>query len=126
MKIYKSDEPQFIGQFSVRQDIEVLSADEFDQREVDFITKTYCGNEIYKSLEKRELLTKIDDVAVGDTVFVQFISGDYMQAIVTELPRWGLCAETEFNIYILEFGKDDRNCWICPQIINKKILHLFK
>ena len=117
-KKFTATDKQYIGEFPIRQDIELLPADDPKDMKLGWVIEEVCGAEVYKDAAQSTLLINYGDIQVGDEVYVCFMDGAYRKAVVNAA---GL-AETEYNIYILEFDKDSRHCWSCSSIMNKKAL----
>lgn len=59
-------------------------------------------------------------ISVGDILIIPGLS--YSKARVTQLTHDQAEAESDRCLFPLEFGKDDRECWVCSCIINKRVL----
>jgi hypothetical protein len=97
--------------FPCNQKIEVLPADEENGiRTLNWVIREYNGCEVYRPGKDYPLLNK-DDLKVGDKI-------DCWGSIaeVTGLTT----AKSEHVIFMLEFDKDDRHCWVCNGVINMR------
>lgn len=115
---YHSSEPEFIGEFKPRQDIEILPADAPKDMKIGWYTQTYMGCEVYKDLETKQPLLSYNDIQPGDVIYAAFITGGYAKVTVKDKKT----GETDSNLYMLDFDTDDRHCWTCGGIVNKKLL----
>jgi hypothetical protein len=110
---YTFTQPKYVGVFPVRQDIEILPADDPNDTKLHWKAYEYIGVEVYKDADNKIPLTKIDDIKIGDELFI------YGGKAIVKTEQM---AETEHNFYWLEFDKDDRHCWACGCVMNKKAL----
>ncbi len=72
-------------------------------------------------------ITSLEELKVGDEILVGTLFG-WAQAKVTQVDQVFKLgrAESENYLYPLEFGQDDRYCWVCSSAINKKLLDKIK
>lgn len=90
-----------------------------ENKQVNWIVKEHIGVPVYKEIGKT--ITARNDIKIDDEIYIPGINGDgYIKAIVTDVSK----AETEHHIYFLRWNADDRNCWVCDCVINKKVLKL--
>jgi hypothetical protein len=130
-------EPEFIGKFPIRQDIQVLPADAktIDKRWT--ILNSYCGFEIMRlskyaqkklSIEQQldirawprnaadtkykyhKTITTEDGLKVGDRVVVKSCPCDYWYYYGVLLENGMIKAECG-NYSSIAFSEDDRECW---------------
>jgi hypothetical protein len=114
--IYTTSEPEFVGCMPVRTEIEVLPADDANQLKIGWTTTCYSGDEVTQ-IGSTEPITKRSGLHPGMTVMAWGMSWT-----VVRDGLFSLALERENSIGTIEFNKDDRKCWACPAIINKKVL----
>jgi hypothetical protein len=110
--------------------LEVLPADEAPTKKLGWTVREYAGSEVYLftsesfSMEDLVPLTTRESLKAGDEILVPSLGVGYLKMTVVE--RNGeLSAESEGLLGVLEFGKDDRNAWVCGGLINKRgVAHL--
>jgi len=132
----------------IRQDITVLPSDDPEKYKLDFVVYEYIGCEIFPITEEmigwpeqklcdsrmwdrdengvllyQKPITKKEGLYAGMQVLVKTIF-DYHWAIatVTMSLDGSFRAEIESYYYILEFGGDDRNCWVASCCVNKEAI----
>lgn len=146
-EFYVLSEPEFIGKIPVRTDITIIDADNKDNRKLGFKCYEYQGCEIlrrkkeYKDISIEEINKNMqevyyfhkckylepikdkDSLKENDEVVVPRLMGyDFANIIKNE--DGTLKAETSYSVFPLEYGKDDRSCWVCAMEINKKCFDL--
>jgi len=119
-------ESEFIGNMPIRQDIEVLPADEPKQMKLGWTIFEQSGGSIYlaNDLSENPISTR-DGIKIGDEIIVPTLFGD-IQMTVTELNDNEGTADSGYTLGLLEFGIDSRNCWTSSSAINKKCLNKLK
>ncbi len=123
--IYKATEPEFVGQFPIRQDIEVIPADKEDKSIGWTVENYYSGAEITKP-GSSEPLTKESDLQVGDKIIVPTLFGNH-NGVVEKDSYSVLYAKIGENLVAdLHFSTDDRRCWITFSTINVRALKNIK
>jgi len=97
----------------IKQPIEII---ETEPKEIKLNWKCYeyIGTTVWKVGAEHIALTKEDDIKVGDKIHC------YPTIMVVAKDENRLYAENDKYIAILEFAKDDRKCWVCGGIINKR------
>jgi len=117
---YVMSEPEVVGQFPIRNDIEILPYKE-DKNIGWTIENYYSGAEITKP-GSPEPLTKESDLQVGDEIIVPTLFGSHNGTV--EKDSYGkLYAKIgESLVADLYFGTDDRKCWITLSTINVRAL----
>lgn len=147
------EEPEFLGKLSIKQELTILKADkpnidigwkcfEYQGAEILRKKKEYSyitNNEIIKGFCERkeesvhssntmkylEVIKEKDSLKVEDEVLVfRFFDIDFAK-IRENNDSKELYAETSYSLFFLEFGKDDRNCWVCGGECNKSALAMF-
>jgi len=90
-----------------------------------FTSREYIGHEVYRSIEGKEIITGIGALDIGDIVFVPDPFGGescWWRLIVTERHKPDeLFAQSSLKGgmgAMLEFGKDDRACWVTGCFMN--------
>ena len=122
--IYVVDEPETVGRFPIRNDIEVLPYKE-DKNIGWVVEKEYSGAEITKP-GSSELLTKESDLQVGDKIIVPTLFGSCNG--VVEKDSYGVLYVRigEHTVADLHFSTDDRKCWVTLAAINTRGLKNIK
>jgi len=148
LKITEIHPPEFPS-LPIDYEITVLPADNGPRiLKPGFVIKEYIGFEIYPvteemrewELEKlcdsrlwerdgndspihHKIIDRKEDLHEGMQVMVKTLF-DYhwVTATVIKGANGELQADTEGNYYVLEFGGDDRNCWVCTMCVNKNAL----
>lgn len=121
-EVYTSDAPEFLGRFSVRQD--VLKADN-PQKPVGWTVECRSGCEIFlldehdKPIQKA--LTSRDDIKEGLRIYAPTLVGGVLATVVRDKDG-DLVWETKGFMGDLDFDSDDRHVWITATAINKKLL----
>ena len=130
---------EYVGKFPIRQDITVIPADNPNGKYLlDWTIKEYMGPDVYchfdgwvDAIVKADgysgdafgeyAMNSFDDMKIGDKVLVPTIVGGYVDATVTKVDeeKQKATAETEFNLFALEFDIDDRHTWSSMCQINK-------
>jgi hypothetical protein len=72
-------------------------------------------------------ISKLEDLKEGDEVLIGTLFG-WCQAKVTQVDYLFKVGRAESGELLLplEFGQDDRYCWVCSSAINKKLLDKIK
>lgn len=105
--------------------------------ELKWTIREYQGTEVFKYLASDHPEKGIDpakfvpmkaesDLQVGDEIAVPGLVGGYHLMTVEKGESGGLFAKNEKLLAILEFGKDDRNAWVCGGLINTRGLAKLK
>lgn len=119
-EIYACTEPEFVGVMPVRTELTVLPADDIKDRKIGWtVGEMYNGCEVYL-LDSNEIIKSRWGLRPGMKV-----QAWNMEWTVIRTGFFSLDLERENSIGVLEFNKDDRKCWTCPVIINKKVLGSF-
>lgn len=89
-----------------------------DPKEIklNWVCKEYIGTEVWKVGAENIPIMNKDDLKVGDQVHC------YPTIMTVKQDENGLFAENDKYMAILEFAKDDRGCWVCGGVINKRAL----
>lgn len=114
--VYVTSELEFVGRMPIRTELEVIPADDPDQRKIGWIITCYDGDEV-THVSSSEPIKKRFNLRPGMTV----MAWDMSWTVVRD-GLFSLVLERENSFDILELNKDDRKCWACPAIINKKVL----
>lgn len=120
--IYTAGEPEYIGTMPIRTDIEILPADEPGREPIGWKVYIRDGGEVYLEIDPETPLTSLKSIEAGDKVLVPTMFGISLMT-VTEVNGNEAFAETEGSIAPLKFANDDRDCWTCSSLINKKSLN---
>jgi hypothetical protein len=114
----------------VRQELTLLKSDNPELREIGFTIRERQGTPVFKFLAEDHAenldLTKLVDITqeeglvAGDRILVPGLMGGYHLLTVEAHPEGGLSAHNDRLLAILEFGKDERNAWVCTGLINRK------
>lgn len=111
--------------------VEVLPADTAGAP-LNFTIREYLGSPVYRwsdvHEEDKTPLTGREDLKPGDAILVPALTGGYYKAYVTgdhtdasKSCGWDTNpGEPQGAMGFLEFGADDRNCWICTGVVNKR------
>jgi len=119
-------ESEFIGNMPIRQEIEILPADESKQMKLGWTIVEQSGGSIYLANDINENpITTRDGIKIGDEIIVPTLFG-IVQMTVTELNGNEGTADSGYTLGLLEFGTDSRNCWTSSSSINKKCLNKLK
>lgn len=105
------DQLEFFKEFSTRQGLTVIGADDPDKKLIGWIVKEFIGINILKN---NEVITIKENLLVDDVV-------------TTENDGRGTIYQEDGELYIdfggtfglLEFDQDSRHCWVCSAFINK-------
>jgi len=141
------NEPEFVGKFPIRQDIQALPADEPKELSPWRIGSIYDGFPIMRlskyaqkklTIEQQldpskwprnaadteykyhKMITTQDGLKIGDRVIVQSSFSSWRS--------YGVYLESEMiksedgNYVITEFGEDDRKCWTTTGVIHPSII----
>lgn len=111
-EMHQIGEPEYIGSSTIKQELEILP-DEGKPLKLNWVVKEYIGCEAY--FKSNEYLYKIDDIKVGDEIFCFDL-----KMIITSINNDKAFAENERHISILNFAEDDRKCWVCSGLVNKR------
>ena len=108
---------ELLGKFTVRTEKSVISA----PKPLNFKITEFLGVELFKKIplnqEDRCLVGK--DLKVGNVVFIPGLVSGWLEMVV--ISKDGVLHLENNNLYgTLEFDKDDRHCWICTGLINRK------
>lgn len=85
---------------------------------LNWTVKEYIGTEVWKVGAENIPITSKDDLKIGDKIHC-------WPCIMTVRQIEGgtdLVAENDKYMAILEFGGDDRRCWVCGGVINKRCI----
>lgn len=104
----------------IERNIEMIPMDEPRELKLNWVVKEYIGSEIFR-FGSEESLTNLEDIKVGDELRMPTLTG-YTKAKVIELNGKKGHAEQENYAFILEFDGDDRHCWVCGGMINKRAI----
>lgn len=121
-QVYHASEPENFGSFPIRSELTVFPADDPNQLKLGWAVYELNGGKVYLESDPKTNLSSLDSIKVGDKVLVGTLIGTVLMTI-SEINGNEACAETEFSIAPMEFGKDSRNCWTSPILINKKCLN---
>ena len=120
---YAVSEPEVVGRFPIRQNIEVIPTDK-ENENIGWTCQEYVGAEITKP-GNSEPLTKESDLQVGDKIIVPTLFGNY-NGIVEKNEYGELHAKIgDHLIADLRFAEDDRNCWVATCAFNVRALKIF-
>lgn len=111
--IYTCTEPEFCGRIPVRTEIEVLPADDPDDKKLGWVIVTYNGCEVCP-IDSDVPITSRWGLRPGMKVRAW-----NMEWTVVWDGWFSIALDREKSKGILVFGEDDRKCWACPGIINK-------
>jgi hypothetical protein len=100
--------------YPLKTDLEVLPADEIRPSTVNWTIKEYTGTEVFR-FGTEITLTNKDDLKIGDEIDCWGC-----RAMVISLESNLEHAESDHSLFTLEFDKDDRHCWVCDGVINKR------
>ena len=132
-------EPEF-HPMPVRQDISVLPADEPSRVKLGWYIYEYIGFEIYKitseirgiaklhqTLDEEktplEVFSRREDLCAGmEVLFKCAFSSGYGVGIIVREDDGSLIVDMGGNIGMLDFDGDERHCWVCTGVINKRCL----
>jgi hypothetical protein len=121
---YALTEPEFVGRFPIRQDIEIIPADK-ENINIGWSCREYSGAEITKP-GSSEPLIKESDLQVGDKIIVPTLFGNH-NGVVEKDSYSVLYAKIGENLVAdLHFSTDDRRCWITFSTINVRALKNIK
>ena len=115
--MYKVGEPEYVGKIPVQTDLTILPADP-ERAPVGWMCRCYSGAEVFKPVAEDVLLTRREDIQPGDKLIVTTLVGTLVMTATLD-EEGDLQAETEHTLANLEFGEDDRECWISSLAINK-------
>lgn len=108
-----------------RTEVTVIPADEPKRLTLGWTVQEYNGVEVYKIDRKairviEEQLVHQHDIQEGVELAVPSLMGGYHAMKVTRDGYGKLFAESAGLVAILEFAKDDRQCWICIGLVNTR------
>lgn len=89
-----------------------------------FFCREYLGLAILDDVEQLPITQK-DDLKVGQRIYMGGLQG-YHFATVTSITGDKAMAESEHGLWSLEFGKDDRKCWVSTCGASKKAIERVK
>ena len=97
----------------------ILPADQ-NPAPIKWTVREYCGAEVYRVLDGQVGEEPVrDPLQIGDVVSLYGVT-----AIVKQGEDGHLYAENSSMISPLEFGEDDRKCWVSGGIINRKAMEM--
>lgn len=112
-------EIEYVGKIPVRTDLTVLPADDAKKAPMGFMCQCFNGGEVYKPGALDTPLTRREDIQPGDKLIVTTLFA-VLEMTATLDDEGELQAETEHTLANLEFGEDDRECWVSSFAINKR------
>lgn len=115
---YALTEPEFVGRFPIRQDIEVIPADK-ENINVGWSCREYSGAEITKP-GSSEPLIKESDLQVGDKIIVPTLFGNYNGTVEKDSGGELYAKIGDHTVADLCFSTDDRKCWITNCAVNTR------
>jgi len=89
--------------------------------EIGWIAREYMGQEIMNL--SKEKLTKKEDLIADEEILIPSLTGIVKAKVVKKEEQ--TYAESDNFLFILEFDIDDRHCWVCSGIVNKKCLEKY-
>lgn len=107
-----------------KTDIEVLAADP-NTKPIGFVVREYMGTPVFlypgENFKEEDLvpIKTREGLKPGDVILIPGLMGGYYKMTVKGSEK-GLSAQGERCIGFLEFGKDDRNAWICGGLVNPR------
>ena len=117
--------PDFLGKFPVKIHTDKISSS--PAKLLNFKCYEYSGVELFKKIhtspEDREVIGKKLDV--GNMVFVPGLFDDWHEMTVESVDG-KLWLGNENWVGTLELDKDDRHCWVCSGMINKKCFDMIE
>lgn len=104
-----------------------------EEKKVGWVAWEYVGCEVKRDLETKQAdrpldlpsITDRNSLKVGDKILVGTLFG-WVRATVRSVEEDRGEAETDRSLFPLEFGGDDRKCWVCGSEINKSALQKLK
>ena len=121
---YAISEPEVVGRFPIRQDIEIIPADK-EKKSVGWTCCEYSGAEITKP-GSSEPLTKESDLQVGDKIIVPTLVGEYNGTVEKHSDGKLYAKIGDHTVADLCFAADDRKCWVTTYAINTRALKNIK
>lgn len=115
-----------------KAELTVLSADQPNQKKLNWVVQEYLGGEVFKArpgvaevkhlgdIDTDRRLKSRDDLKPGDMIFVTSLWGGLMRAEVKQDNAGQLYAEEGRLVILLAFATDDRECWTTSGYINKR------
>jgi len=137
-----TDKPEDPDQFRVpvRTELTVLPADEPGQKKIGWTVKEYMGFPIKTAPQgltheeamntgnwpegfEPEIITEKDGIKEGDLILAPNLSGWTVARVeTTSEGKFAGLSQDKGWIYFLEFGQDDRKCWVCGGSGNLKAI----
>ena len=108
--------PEFLGKIKVQMECTPLPVPE--KRTLDFTFREYMGTEVL-DLDKNVITDELG-MWHGREVIVQGLVGPRRMKV--DLTRTDICVDDPYMFGTVEFNQDDRHCWVCSCLINKKCL----
>jgi hypothetical protein len=95
-----------------------MNNDKTEELKLNWTVREYIGCEIIKK-GSEEPLKQLDDIKIGDEILLPLFNG-YCEGKVVELSGKNGYARSVNDVYgtVLEFGGDDRECWVSVGLIN--------
>jgi len=121
---YQVSEPEVFGNFPVRTELTVLSAD-LPRPYIGWTVECRSGAEVFLLDQNdnpiEQPLTDKNSLRPGMRILAPTLVGHY-RAVVALDGAGDLYWETEGTFGDLNFAEDDRLCWITTYAVNKKVL----
>lgn len=114
-KYWTANENKPIGGFPMRQDIEILPADEPKDTKLGWTTYIYEGCEVFGDADRTVRLTNYADIYPGREVY---LSWNENSAPLTVNANGNLSSGD--TIFVLDFNRDDRCCWTNTMVMNMR------
>lgn len=117
--VYSVDNPEFVGRIPVRTEITVLPADE--PKKLGWRIQSYDGAEVFLLTSAGDVIKSpiTDQEALKEGMRVSAWGGTWL---VKKDEYKVLYLDGSRNIGTLSFDEDDRHCWACTGIINKRLV----
>ena len=97
----------------------ILPADE-NPTKIKWVVREYCGAEIYRIIDGEVAGEPVrDPLQIGDVVSLYGVT-----ATVKQGEDGHFYAENTAMVSPLEFGEDDRKCWVSGGIISRKAMKM--
>lgn len=112
---FKFSEPEFVGAFPIRQDIEVIPTNP-NSIKIGFPIEIYAGCEVFGDAEHTIRLTKYEDIYPGREVYLSWNENDKTPLTVDKDKN----LSSGHVVYSLEFDEDDRHCWVNSMVMNMR------
>lgn len=100
-------------------DVTIIPLSPPEENGITWIAKCYTGVVVLDIVTRQPITA--GGLRLGDKVLAPTFSG-YCEAEVKLDSRGSPYAETEHTLFLLEFDKDDRHCWVSSGAINKACL----